>query len=116
MSDEWKHENLLQIGDSKAMMKQVMREQLLKTMVAAMSNDPNIMGQMIQRIMGQGQPPQVGAGEQPPPGPEGEPTPEQLAMMQQGQPTPEQMAMMAQAGGMEQMPQTGPMIPPAERM
>jgi hypothetical protein len=117
VSDEWKHENLLQIGDSKAMMKQVMRERLFKTMVQAISQDPNTMQQMLQRVMGTPPPAQVGGGEQPPPQP-GQPSPEDMAMMEQGQgqPTPEQMAMMQQGGGMEQMPQTGPMIPPAERM
>jgi hypothetical protein len=114
VSDEWKHENLLQIGDSKAMAKQVMREQLLKTMVAAVAQDPKVMGQMVQRILGQGQPANVGGNGQTPP--TGQPTPEDMAMMEQGQPTPEQMAMMQQGGGMEAMPQTAPMIPPQERM
>jgi hypothetical protein len=116
VSDEWKREHLLQIGDSKAMTRQVMREQILKTMVGAMTQDQNVMGPIIQRVLGQimgpQQPAQVGPGQQPPP----QPTPEEMAMQGQEQPSPEQMAMMQAGGGMEAMPQTAPMIPPQERM
>jgi hypothetical protein len=119
-SDEWKHSNLLQIGNSKEMRKQSMKEQVLKAMLANMMQNPELMNQLIQTALGmpgQQQQPVAVSGQQ---SAQPEPTPEEMAMMQQGQgqPTPEQMAMMQQQGqpGMEQMPQGGPMIPPQERM
>jgi hypothetical protein len=94
VSDEWKHSNLLQIGDTNAMRKQVIKEQMLKGLIAAMMQDQNRIGQMIATALGEQptQPPTVG---QTPPGP-GQVPPE---MMAQGQPN------------MEQTPMTGPMDP-----
>jgi hypothetical protein len=94
VSEEWKHSNLLQIGDTNAMRKQVIKEQMLKGLVAAMMQDQNRIGQMIATALGEQpqQPPTVG---QTPPGP-GQVPPE---MMAQGQPN------------MEQTPMTGPLDP-----
>lgn len=118
VSDEWKHSNLLQVGDSAEMRKQVVKEGLMKAIVGGIVQNPEIMQGLVAQVMGM---PQQGQAQQ------GQPT-EQAAMMQQGgqgqppqgQPSPEQMAMMqqmmAQGGGMEAMPQTDPMILPQERM
>ena len=126
VSDEWKHTELLQIGDTVDMQKQQMKEQMKKAIFAAMMQDPNTMQQAIGAIMGQPQQPQG----QPDPNAQ-QPDPaqmqqaEQEAMMQQqGQPTPEQMqAMMQQGqggmsamGNMEGQPMTDSMIPPQEMM
>lgn len=61
VSDEWKRENLLQINDSDAMTKQVLKEQMLNGMIAAMMQDPNQVQQMIQTALNQ-RPPQIGGG------------------------------------------------------
>ena len=126
VSDEWKHTELLQIGDTVDMQKQQMKEQMKKAIFAAMMQDPNTMQQAIGAIMGQPQQPQG----QPDPNAQ-QPDPaqmqqaEQEAMMQQqGQPSPEQMqAMMQQGqggmsgmGNMEGQPMTDSMIPPQEMM
>lgn len=127
VSDEWIHTNLLQIGDTEEMHKQIFKEQIKKAMIAKLSQDPQYIDQFLQSVMGtpkpppQQQPPQqppVGAMPQAPQGqppmpPEGMPGPE---MMGGPQMPPDLAAMMQQGGGMEQMPQGGPMIPPQERM
>lgn len=120
VSDEWKHSELLQIGDSDAMRKKVAEEQLTKAMLQFMMQDQNFMQQMLQTALpgmnrqGQGRPGQP--PRQPQPG----------MLPQQGQPPapmdaqqidPQMMqAMMQQQGNTEAMPQTDPMIPPQERM
>jgi len=125
VSDEWKHSNLLQIGDSNEMRKQITKETILKAIMGAIVQDQTLMQQMVGAVMGM---PKSQEGQ-------GQPTPEQMAQMQgQGQPAqgqPQQMppemmqAMMAQQGqgadmagmeGMEQMPQTDPMTMMQERM
>lgn len=126
VSDEWKHSNLLQVGDSAEMRKQITKEAMMKAIIGGVMQDPEIMKQMIGAVMGkpsgQGQP-TMDNGQQPSAeqmqmmaqqqgqGQQGQPTPEQMqAMMmqqqgqgqpQQGQPTPEQIQqmMMAQQGG-----------------
>lgn len=118
VSDEWKHENLLQIGDTKAMMKQVIREQMLKAFSMKLMQDPQVMGQFIQMALGNlggNQPTQPTAiSSQPSAPPEEQSTPQQGQpdMMAQGQQPPD---MMAQPGA-EQMPKSGPMVPPQERV
>jgi hypothetical protein len=114
VSDEWKHEHILQIGDSKAMRKQANKEQMLKMLFGAMGQKPEVIDGMLMRVLGKYLQAKKPAEVTPPTDqpalpdqamPQGEPSPEQMAMMQaQGQP------------GMEQMPQTGPMIPPQERL
>ena len=51
VSDEWIHTNLLQIGDSKAMMKQVYKEQAIKSIFGAMVKDPQFLSQMLQMVV-----------------------------------------------------------------
>jgi hypothetical protein len=112
VSDEWKHENLLQVGDTKAMMKQVIKEQMLKAFTGRMMQDPNIMGKFMEKALGNlmGPPASV------------DPTPPDQAMPPSEQLPPPEAAMSPEMMGaqgqpnMEQMPQTGPMIPPQERM
>lgn len=123
VSDEWKHENLLQISDTKAMMRQSLKEQMVKAIFAAIAQDPMRMQQLIAAAMGEPPPPAAPPGmpmgaaspNQAPP-PEGAmppaPSPEQAmgttppegAMLQQGQPN------------VQGPPQTGPMVPPQERI
>lgn len=126
VSDEWKHTELLQIGDTVDMQKQQMKEQMKKAIFAAMMQDPNTMKQAIAAIMGQ---PQGLPQGQPDPNAQ-QPDPAQMEqaqqeamMQQQGQPSPEQMQAMMQQGGqslsamgnMEGQPMTDSMIPPQER-
>ncbi len=118
VSKEWIHTNLLQINNTPAMEKQIMKEQMKQAIFGALVQDPNTMQKIIASIVGQPQPPQG----MPPEMQQGQPSPEQMAMMQQGgQPSPEQVAMMqaqAQQGqpNMMQQEQTDAMIPPQERM
>jgi hypothetical protein len=129
VSDEWKHSNLLQVGDSTEMRKKITKESMVKAVLGGIMQDPEIMKQMISAAMGkpQGQPqqpPQQGQGQTPPPTP-----PQSEGMIGEGrQPqqmppgmTPEMMQQMMAQGqggmpGMEQMPQTDPMLTPQERM
>lgn len=132
VSTEWIHSNLLQINDTPAMEKQIMKEQMKAAIFGAIVQDPNTMQKIIQSIVG-APPQQQGQPGQPPPdmqgqdpNMQGQPSPEQMAMMmqqqqgqQQGQPTPEQMAMMqaqSQRGqpNMMQPEMAGPMTPPQE--
>lgn len=124
VSEEWKHSNLLQIGDSSEMRKQITKETILKAVLGTLVQDKALMQQLVGAAMGmpsgqqQQQQPQAG---------QGQPTPEEMAMMQAGgqqpQPQPQQMTpeamqamMMQQGGGGEGMPQTEPMTLPQERM
>ena len=103
VSDEWIHTNLLQIGDSAAMQKQIVKEQVMKAMVQAMLQDQQFLGGMIAQIMGQGkQPAQV----------QGQTQPGAQPAMPQGQPMPQPQGQ----PNMEQTPLTDPMIPAQERM
>jgi hypothetical protein len=101
VSDEWKHSNLLQIGDSAAMRKQVVKEGMLKGLVGAMMNDPNRINQLIDMALGTKpqQPPAVG---QTPPTAPPEGIPPEGMPPAQGQPNMEQMPM-AEGMGLEQM-------------
>jgi hypothetical protein len=128
VSDEWKHSNLLQIGDSAEMRKTAIKEAMIKAIVGGIVQNPEIMQQMIGTVMGmpQGQQPQQGGMQ----GAEGGQMPDEAEMMpEEGQSTPGQMPegmtpemmqqMMAAQGrgpGMEQMPQQDPMITAQERM
>lgn len=110
VSDEWKQSNLLQIGDSAEMRKQITKEAILKAILGAIVQNQDLMNQLVGAAMGmpqgrQGQMSQGGGQEQ---------------ELPQGM-TPEMLKqMMAQGGGgmpgMEQMPQTDPMTLPQERM
>lgn len=126
VSDEWLNTNLLKIADSAEMFKQKTKEELRRAIVGNIVQNPEIMQQFIQAVMGQGQQSaisgQQGQGQeqgqmQPPTPPEmganGEAgiPPEMMGMMQQGGGMP---GMMPGAGG-EAMPQTDAMIPPQER-
>lgn len=114
VSDEWKHTNLLQVGDSEAMFRQVAREQMRQAIIGNMMQDPNLMQQFTAMVMGQ----QPGQG-QPQPG-QGDPMQQgQGQMPQEEMPSEEEMMMMAAQGqgqGMERPPMTEQMIPPTERM
>lgn len=113
VTDEWKHQELLQISDSKAMRKQQLKEQMVKAVFEAVITNPQIMQQAAAAIMGQGnKPPETAPGGAPPPdaAPQDVP-PEQ---MQQGMDQAEGMDMSAM-GGMEGMPMTDPMLAPEER-
>lgn len=125
VSDEWIHTNLLQIGNTEDMHAQIFKEQIKKAMIGKLAQDPQYIDQFLQAAMGmqKPQPQPQGQPGQPPTAPPGmeEMMQGQNGMPpqppQQGAPTPEQMAMMMQqGGGMEGMPQGGPMIPPEERM
>ena len=120
VSDEWIHSNLLQIGDTPAMQKQIAKEQIKKGMLTRLLQDPQVMGQLMQAVLGKPPvPPQP--QQQPQQPPQGQPMPDQ--MMQQGQPqgdpmqgmNPEMMAQLMAQGGMEAMPQTDPMLTIQER-
>lgn len=115
VSDEWIHTNLLQVNDTPAMQKQIAKEQIKKALLAGITQNPQIMEQLMAAVIGQ--PKQQPQAPQPQGGqpdmsqqmpPEGMP-PEMMEQMQQGGGMPMQP-------GMEQMPQTEPMIPPQERM
>lgn len=98
VSDEWKYQELLQVGDAGAMRKQIAKEQMVAALLQKMVTDPQFMGEMMQKVMGMK-----------PPAPQ--------PMPQQPQQGMEQMP--PELGGgmnMEQTPMTGPMTPPAERM
>ena len=116
VSDQWKHTELLQIGDTNDMQKQQMKEQMKKAIFAALLQNPQVIQQAIGAIMGQSQ---QGQPEQPNPGEMA-----QAEQEAQGQPNPEQMQAMMQQGGeslsgmgnMEGQPMTDSMIPPQEMM
>lgn len=115
VSKEWIHESLLQIGDSAAAQKQIDKEMLHDAMLQQITQKPEIMESFIQAIFPQ---PKPQAPAPPPEGmmPQGMMPPDQMPQegmppdMMQGQPPNPAM------GGMEAMPQGGPMIPPEERM
>lgn len=118
VSDEWKHSELLQVGNSEEMQKQSMKEQMRKAVFAAILQNGQVINQAVAAIMGQGQQPAA------------QPNPQEMEQAQaeaqmQGQPNPEQLAqMMAQRGGMdmsgmgnmEAMPMTDSMPMPDEVM
>ena len=116
VSDQWKHTELLQIGDTNDMQKQQMKEQMKKAIFAALLQNPQVIQQAIGAIMGQSQ---QGQPEQPNPGEMA-----QAEQEAQGQPNPEQMQAMMQQGGeslsgmgnMEGQPMTDSMTLPQERM
>jgi hypothetical protein len=113
VSTEWIHTNLLQINDTPAMEKQIAKEVIKKSMLAKIVEDPQIMGALMQAVVPR--PPT------PPAQPNQQPVQEQPAMEQPGMAgaegiNPEMMAQLMAQGGMEQMPKSGPMIPPQERM
>lgn len=93
VSEEWKHTNLLQIGDSESMRKQSMKEQIMKALMGAILQDSTLMQQMVGAVMGM--PPQGQSQEMP-------------------QESNRAGGMMPQ--GMEAMPKTDPMTLPQERM
>lgn len=106
VSDEWKHEKLLQITDSRAMRKTVIKENLLKGLISAMLGDQQLVMELVNMALGRqpAAPPNVAGapGQAGPPPPEGEMPAEELA-------SPE---MMMAAG--ERLPATGPMPMPGE--
>jgi hypothetical protein len=116
VSREWIHENLLQIADTEEMDRQIAKEQLKLAMLQKLATDPQYIDQFLQVVMGpKPQPPQQPGQQQGPPTMPQQPPPDMMqGMPPEGMPSPEQM--MQQGGGMEQMPQGGPMIPPEERM
>lgn len=123
VSEEWIHTNLLQINDTPAMQKQIAKEQIKKAMLAQIAQDPQVMGKLMQAVLGTPpepqqppQPPQMATGSPPA---QGNPQLEQAFQQGQGIPPGVDPAMMAQLmaqGGMEAMPKTDAMIPPQERM
>lgn len=116
VSDEWKHSELMQIDDTPAMNKQMMKERITATLLEAMLQKPEFMEGMIAKVLGQPQ--------QPPAQPQQTPQPDPMqsdpnAMMMQEQAMAGQMGGDLMAGGqpnMEAMPQTDPMRTPMERM
>lgn len=124
VSDEWKHTELLQIGDTVDMQKQQMKEQMKKAIFAAMMQNPQVIQQAVGAIMGQPTQPE-GKPDQTQPNPDEMAQAQAEAQMQeQGQPSPEQLqAMMQQGqggmsgmGNMEGQPMTDSMVPPQEMM
>ncbi len=107
VSDEWIHSNLLQIDDTPAMQKQIAKEQIKKAMLAKIAEDPQVMGMLMQAVIGSPQQPATTAPPTGQPAPEGTPPAEGM--------TPEQAALMSQ-GNMEQMPKTDPMVTTQERL
>lgn len=106
VSDEWKHENLLQITDTTKMQKEMFKEQMKKAIFGAIIQNQQILQQAVGSIMGQQQPPPTTPPTQPD---QSQLTPEQMAMMQgQGQQTPPDMSAM---GNAEAMPMTDSMNP-----
>mgnify|MGYP000087123667 CR=1 FL=1 len=121
VSDEWIQTKTLGIGDSSAMRKQIFKEQVYTAIMAKMASPESpYIDQLVQMMLGQGQPPQQG---QPTP-PTGQPNPNQQTppdMTQQGQqqgigqgqpPVPGQPGQ----PNVEAMPQTDAVVPPAQRM
>ncbi len=113
VTDEWKHQELLQISDSKAMRKQRLKENMVNAIFGAVISNPQIMQQAANAIMRQ-------AGQQPPPQPSGAPTDGQTPegvppeQMQQGMEQAQGMDLQAM-GNMEGQPMTDPMLAPEER-
>lgn len=116
VSDEWKRQHLLQIGDSAAMTKQVAKEQMLTSLIGAMMQDQERVKLMIDNILGPAQPPRPPAGIPTPgkamaPGGPGGMPPEGMppgAMPQGAMP---QGAMPPGEANMAQPEMTGPMEP-----
>lgn len=112
VSEQWKRQELLQVGDNEAMDRQVMKESIKAALMNNMLTNPQILQQLASTVMGM--PNQQPAQPQAPQG------------MQQGmppEPSPEEMQAMMQAGGgnlsgmenMEATPMADAMVPPEER-
>ncbi len=117
VSEEWIQQNVLQIGDSAAMRKQITKEAIYKAIVGRMVENPQFMDGMVSQVMGQqgqGQPPQPG---QPGPQMPGQPAMPQPQQPQQPQQPDPMMMQQGQPGqpGMEATPQIDAMIPQQER-
>jgi len=113
VSDEWKHTNLLQIGDSDAMRKQVVKEQMLKTMIQAMLADPGFMQEMIAVALRK--PPAAPPPPAIPPGNQAAPPDEAMLQQQEnGQPMIDPSMAQGQPN-MIQAPMGGPMPMPGEQ-
>ena len=130
VSDEWKHSNLLQIGDSDEMRRQATKELMIKSIIGGIVQNPEIMKQMIASVMGmgggqgqkaEGQKAESGMQqEQMPEGGGQEMSPEMMQAMMAAQGRGGQ-GMNAEGGmqgmqGMEQMPEQDPMLTPQERL
>jgi hypothetical protein len=103
VSDEYVYQNFLQINDPAAMQKQIAKEKIKKALVEAMVSNPQVMQQLMAKIV----PPPPPAPVQPNAAPGGLQDPNMPPMAPEGM----------QAGpGMEQMPKMDAMIPPEERM
>ena len=116
VSTEWIHTNLLQIGDTPAMEKQIAKEQIKKAMLANLAQNPEIMQQLMAAVLPQPKKPPVPPTQPDQMQPQGEGMPQGGPQLPPGIDPAMMAQMMAQGGGMEQMPQTDPMIPPQERM
>lgn len=102
VSDEWIQTNILGIGDSAAMRKQVFKEQVYKALQASLANPQSpYIQQLVQVLLQQGKQPKQ--TQQPPDQMPTQP-PQQPIPAQPGQPN------------MEAMPQTDAMVPPEERL
>jgi hypothetical protein len=123
VSTEWIHSNLLQINDTPAMEKAIMREQMKKAIFQFMVQDPATMQKIVASITGAPPPPSPNGMQ-----PGGDPS-QNGNMPPEGMPMDPEMMDPAMMGGMEGMPpgvpgnpnmiqagQSGPMIPPQERM
>ena len=99
VSREWKHSELLQISDSNAMQKQVEKELIRDAILQQIISNPELMMPMVQAAMGIRPPAAKAASPQIPSADLG------------GEATP-----MPTMPGMEQVPQTEPIIPQNERM
>lgn len=99
VSEEWIQQNLLQIGDSAAMRKEIFKERAYAAMQQALLQDPNFLQSMIAQVTGapppQATPPEIQ--------PETPPGMEDVPPFEGGE------------GGFMPTPQQGPMIPPQER-
>ena len=104
ISDEWANTNILNIPNSNEMFKTKVKEDIRKAMVKAITQDPNVLGQFLSIVMGQG----GSAGNN---GGGGTHTmPDGSTMPNSEMPAPPQTG-----PNIEQMPRTDAMIPPQER-
>lgn len=113
ISDEWMNTNILKISNNEEMFKAKTKEDIRRAIIQQILSNPEMMQPILMAAMGQRQQPP--AQEEPQ---QGQPSPEEMAMMEQGgeMPDPAMMEQMQGQPGMEAMPQTDAMIPAGERM
>lgn len=106
VSDEWKQENLLQVTDTKAMQKQIMKEKMREMMLMTMSQNQPLMTEFLMTALGRK--PSAPPSQPPMQPPMQQPMPPEM-MMPEGEEEP------ALTPGQENVippPMTGPVNPP----